>query len=59
MKKNKDAPTVGSNCFKNIKEASEEVSTWPEWKVRNIRLAFSEPTIKLNSENQHQQVIKE
>jgi hypothetical protein len=39
--------TVG-NCLKNIREAAVEVASWPPWKVKNIRLAFSETPIKVD-----------
>lgn len=50
MAKSKAGTTEVVDCLRNIKEAADEIALWPEWKVRNIRLAFSEPAINLNSE---------
>lgn len=31
------------NSLQTIREASSKVKKWPQWKIANIRLAFSEP----------------
>lgn len=38
------------NTRENIKQAAEEVSKWPQWKIDNMKNVFSEPNIKVPDE---------
>jgi hypothetical protein len=46
------------NSLKTIREASSEVKNWPQWKIANIRLAFSESFGPLAKSNLKERVNK-
>lgn len=54
MEKKTHSDNKSIDPLENIKQAINEVKTWPDWKVKNTQLAFSEKLSKKEDNLQNQ-----